>query len=47
MELTEPCRWVLIKFGDEFGVQYGGPDPDINFRSDMTGIIEISLNDNK
>jgi hypothetical protein len=31
MENGENCMWYLLKLGDEYAVQYNGPDPDKHF----------------
>jgi len=31
------CQWHLIKSGDDFGIQYSGPEADVNFKPDLTG----------
>lgn len=40
MQVTDDCKWYLIKTeGNEFAVQYTGPDPDTAFPVDMDGIM--------
>lgn len=44
MELIDPCRWYMIKFSNEFGVQYDGPEPDVEFGIELTGICNLIFN---
>lgn len=39
MEHAEPCKWYLIKYGEEFGVQYDGHEPEKEFNIDLTGTL--------
>jgi hypothetical protein len=32
------CQWFLLRFGDEFGVQYTGPDPEQNLGDHVSGL---------
>jgi hypothetical protein len=44
MQIRPNCKWYLIKIQEtEFAVQYTGPDPDIVFPVDITGIFIIKV----
>jgi hypothetical protein len=39
MECDEVCYWFLINLGEDFAIQYTGPEPEQNFPTDIDGFV--------
>lgn len=41
MESDEVCHWFLLNLGEDFAIQYTGPEPELNFPADLDGLLYI------